>query len=259
STGIDLLTTNSGTVYKLLLSSGSLTASGNIIYQSLNAILSNITSRNCNDILLTGKSTGNGVYTINPTGTGILQVYCDMTTEGGGWTLIGKSTNDGGSLYNSGEILGYTDTNLKTSKLSDISINAILSTSIDKIIKVTSPSVTSYNNYIKIDSSTEQWNSVGRMCNMRWTDSLSSGLWTKKICTYYAGLAVVGGPSGPGVTDCGENSLITSGINYYQKTDGTCISGTSSRSVNWLYTYYTPSTIFWNSGTYTGNSLWFIR
>ncbi|MDD5769636.1 MAG: prepilin-type N-terminal cleavage/methylation domain-containing protein, partial [Candidatus Gracilibacteria bacterium] len=36
STGIDLLTTNSGTVYKLLLSSGSLTASGNIIYQSLN-------------------------------------------------------------------------------------------------------------------------------------------------------------------------------------------------------------------------------
>ncbi|MDD5770056.1 MAG: hypothetical protein PHE25_03745, partial [Candidatus Gracilibacteria bacterium] len=59
STGIDLLTTNSGTVYKLLLSSGSLTASGNIIYQSLNSIILNLITINCPNgfIAVSGNST----------------------------------------------------------------------------------------------------------------------------------------------------------------------------------------------------------
>lgn len=45
-----------------------------------------IEPENCLDVLVSGKTT-DGVYIINP-GNGAFPVYCDQTTDGGGWTVL---------------------------------------------------------------------------------------------------------------------------------------------------------------------------
>ena len=42
----------------------------------------------CKTILDDGYSTGDGSYWIDPAGTGGVEVYCDMTTDGGGWSIL---------------------------------------------------------------------------------------------------------------------------------------------------------------------------
>lgn len=84
--------------YKIMLSSGNIQLPENSGAPS---------GETCLDILQNNPALGDGVYTINPTGNDEFEVYCDMTTDGGGWTVFQKRFN--GSVRFDRNWLSYKD------------------------------------------------------------------------------------------------------------------------------------------------------
>ncbi len=54
--------------------------------------------KSCAELYNSGKTTS-GVYTIDPDGSGAFDVFCDQTTEGGGWTVFQKRMNGSVDFY----------------------------------------------------------------------------------------------------------------------------------------------------------------
>jgi hypothetical protein len=56
------------------------------------SVTTQVIYKNCKEILLNYPGSPDGVYTIDPDGSGTIapfNCFCDMTTDGGGWTMLG--------------------------------------------------------------------------------------------------------------------------------------------------------------------------
>ena len=56
-------------------------------------------ARDCYDIQQLDPSAASGVHNVTPAGGSMIEVYCDMTTAGGGWTVSRQSLQSTSSQW----------------------------------------------------------------------------------------------------------------------------------------------------------------